>query len=383
MSKNNTENFLNRKVRFGPSLDKIKMKQFVDANITNFDKNVESSQFNDDSYFYDTKEAVFSAYMMGKLKFDNYLLLGGIRVEKTNALYKAQVTEYGKAPTLRKEQDNYLYLLPNLQLKINFSEKSVVRLAYTTGFVRPNYIEVVPSVYAESDNTIIHLGNPSLKPSYTNSLDLLFEKYFINPGLFSLGFFYKSISDFHYQVMLPFDELLLPENLAGRFNNQWSIIKMLNGEKASVWGVETNYQSNFNFLPGEWKNAGVYFNYTYVFSKAKTNIGTAIKLPGQSPHTMNVALTYKKNRIESRVSLNYNGEFIYRAGFDSDSDVYQDQRWQLDLNTTYRLNKHTTVFAEFINITNSKQLLFWGDRSRIYQLDSFGWWSRLGISFRF
>lgn len=108
-----------------------------------------------------------------------------------------------------------------------------------------------------------------------------------------------------------------------------------------------------------------------------------MKLPGQAPHTLNAALAYTQKRIESRISLNYNGEFIYQSGIDSNSDIYQDQRLQLDVNSTYRLSKNITLFAEFINITNSKQVLFWGDRTRIYQLDTFGWWSRLGVNFRF
>ncbi len=383
MKNHEPKNFLNGKVRFGPSLDKNKIRQFVKNNLRNFDKNIENSQFNDESYFYYAKESVLSGYLMGKIKISNYLLLGGVRMEQTNATYQAQVTEYGKIPSLREEQERYLFFLPNLQLKINFTEREVLRLAYTTGYVRPNYTEVVPAVYAESGHNIIHLGNPSLNPSYTNSFDIMFEKFFLKPGLFSFGFFYKSIADFHYQVMLPYNESLLPTYLSGRFDEEWSILRSLNGEKASVWGIETNYQSNFNTLPGWWKNFGVYFNYTYTASKAETANGASMELPGQAPHTMNMALTYKKKRLEGRVSLNYNGKFIYRAGIDSNSDIYQDQRWQLDLNSTYRINKNITLFAEFINITNSKQVLFWGNRSRIYQLDTFGWWSRAGLSFRF
>ncbi len=383
MSNSEPDNFLNGKVRFGPSLDKGKMSQFVAENRNDFNKNIESSQFNDESYFYHADERTFSGYLMGRIKINNYLLLGGMRIEQTNSTYQAQVTEYGQPPTLREEQDNYLFILPNLQLKINLTEKKVLRLAYTTGYARPDYTEIVPSVYAESDHTVIHLGNPSLKPSYANMFDLTFEKYFIEPGLFSCGLFYKSISDFHYKHMQAFDESLLPSYLSGRFSDKWSILESLNGEKASVWGIETNYQSRLNFLPGAWKNFGVYFNYTYTGSNAVTANESSMKLPGQAPHTLNAALAYTQKRIESRISLNYNGEFIYQSGIDSNSDIYQDQRLQLDVNSTYRLSKNITLFAEFINITNSKQVLFWGDRTRIYQLDTFGWWSRLGVNFRF
>lgn len=383
MTENEPDDFFRGKVQFGNALDNNKIKKFVESNISHFSRNPESSQFNDESYFYNVNEIIFSGYLMGKFKINNSLILGGVRLEQTHALYQAQVTKYGDLPTLREERTNYLFVLPNLQFKINLKEREVLRLAYTTGFIRPNYIEVVPSVYAESDHNIIHLGNHKLNSSFSNSFDIAYEKYFFNPGLFSMGVFYKSISDFHYQVMFPYSADILPSNVSSQFGKEWSILKTLNGEVAKVWGIETNYQSRFYFLPGFWKDFGAYFNYTFTDSKAKTKEDKAIELPGQAPHTMNMALTYQKKKLEGRVSLNYNGEFIYRAGIDSNSDIYQGKRWQLDINSTYKLNKNTTLFVDIINISNSSQVLFWGDRSRIYQLDTFGWWSRVGVSFRF
>jgi outer membrane receptor protein involved in Fe transport len=70
-------------------------------------------------------------------------------------------------------------------------------------------------------------------------------------------------------------------------------------------------------------------------------------------------------------------------GADDANDVIRNDRVQIDLNTSYRITKKLTVYAEAINITNAPQIDYLGARNRIYQIQYYGYSLRGGVKYRF
>ncbi len=79
-----------------------------------------------------------------------------------------------------------------------------MRAAYTRTLARPNYYDLVPYQIVFREDDEIERGNPALKPTTSNNLDLLAEHYFHSVGVVSGGVFYKRLNDYIYPFV--FDE---------------------------------------------------------------------------------------------------------------------------------------------------------------------------------
>ncbi|MFV0469830.1 MAG: hypothetical protein ACK5MK_12985, partial [Dysgonomonas sp.] len=82
-------------------------------------------------------------------------------------------------------------------------------------------------------------------------------------------------------------------------------------------------------------------------------------------------------------SMNYMGSFINALGSNSERDIWQNDRWQLDLNGSVNIYKGLTLWAEVVNVLNSESYSYFGNKSRIYNLQYNGITARGGFSFKF
>ena len=81
--------------------------------------------------------------------------------------------------------------------------------------------------------------------------------------------------------------------------------------------------------------------------------------------------------------MNYIGSYIAALGSNADRDIWQDGRWQLDLNGNVRVYKGITVWAEVMNLLDSEYYNYFGNENRVYNLQFNGVNGRLGVSYRF
>jgi outer membrane receptor protein involved in Fe transport len=123
-------------------------------------------------------------------------------------------------------------------------------------------------------------------------------------------------------------------------------------------------------------------NYTFAHSDAFTQDRTNISLPGQARHTFNTSLSGDYKGFTGRIMANYNGAFVSSLASQAEDDLIQAQRFQVDLSGSYSFNDRWRIFGEWVNITNAPSIMYQGERERISRLAYFGWWTRIGISFR-
>lgn len=141
--------------------------------------------------------------------------------------------------------------------------------------------------------------------------------------------------------------------------NGWQVIQTKNGESAKVFGAEVTLNSALTFLPSFLKNLVLTTNYTYVFSQATTNKDRGVtRLPGQAESTANFALAYSTKRFTLQASMNYMGSFINALGSNSERDIWQDDRWQLDLNGSVNIYKGLTFWVEVVNALDSESYAY-------------------------
>lgn len=391
-----TSKFLNGHLPFGVAPDMGKIQQYIanPANAKDITRNEYSSNVTINGFFYDAKEDVYSSYIMNKIQLDKLMVIAGARMEHTRMRYKAnKVTPFvnpnkptqGDDETLYndytstpvKESLSYTQFLPNLQFKYDVADNTIFRLAWTTGYSRPNIIDVVPKQGISQDLKRVTLGNPQLKPAYANNFDFLFEQYLSNVGLVSGGVFYKHIADFQY-----LSEGILKDPTSEY--DGWQVIQNKNGDAAKVYGAEVTLNSSLTFLPSFLKNLVFTSNYTYIHSKATTDAERgSTRLPGQASHTGNFALAYSTKLLTLQAAMNYNGSYITALGSNSERDIWQDGRWQLDLNGSIHLYKGLTLWAEVVDVLNSEYYTYFGNKSRVYSLQYNGVTARGGFSYKF
>ena len=292
---------------------------------------------------------------------DKWSMVAGVRAEATmleNQGVVLSMPEEGE-PTLsdgEKGTNDYVSILPSLLLSYTPNKNAVVRASYTRTLVRPNYFDVVPYVNIHGEDNEVSLGNNTLKPTYSNNIDLSMEYYFPNFGQVTLGGYYKSVNDIIVRQVWDNKEYK---------NHVYDHVKQsVNGGDADILGVEVSLQRDFSFIAHALRHLGVYANYTYTHSRIRNfNIdredasgapltGETLRMPGSPEHITNASLYYENKGINIRASYNFASDFIDEFGSSRATDRFYDNVSYLDINASYTFKKHYTVFAEATNLLN-------------------------------
>ena len=330
-----------------------------------------------DSFF--GNEYLGAGYVMTKLNFNNFEVVGGVRYEQTGFHYKGNQVNFdedGNYLSTRKVDSDKTFdgFFPSLNIKYTFKENTNFRFAVTRSLSRPGYYDLVPWEEVLNSREEINMGNPGLTQATSVNCDLLFEHYFQSVGLISGGVFYKKIKNYLYESNY------IQE---GGTYDGWEVEQVVNGASATVKGLELSWQQQLTFLPGFLNGLGIYANYTYVDSKMEVpgieQLRT-VKLPEMRPHVGNISLSYEKYGFSGRVSMYFYDTYITELGSNADQDELERGRKQIDISASQQLNKKWSVFVSLSNITNAPISFKFGN-GRPFDDMYYSSWGNLGIRF--
>ncbi|MGB5820376.1 MAG: TonB-dependent receptor [Saonia sp.] len=391
---NNGSTIFDGRYEMGRFPDPDRAMQHFRDNIDAYTIDNNASRINNDSFFFDAGEDVYAAYLQGKIQFNRLRILGGVRYEKTDVVYDALRLEIeppadddSPAVPVSSEplqgSNSYDFFLPMLHLKYELNDRANLRFAFTRTYARPELADLVPAQNINFADQLLSLGNPNLVPADASNFDLLFENYLKGAGIISGGVFYKRIDNFIFNQFSNVD-----------FNGDLFLqSESVNGDVAELLGAEINFSKKLDFLPGFLSGLGIFLNYTYVDSNSSFTtlnedtgenvVREDVPFVGQADHTWNAAISYDKGGFSSRASLNFNGSSLLAASDDPGLDFFLEERYQLDINASQKINDNLTVFAEFVNLTNDPRLEFQTIRSQIVNYEIYDWSARFGINFKF
>ena len=63
-------------------------------------------------------------------------------------------------------------------------------------------------------------------------------------------------------------------------------------------------------------------------------------------------------------------------------DRYREGRYQLDISASQQITSRISAFVEFLNVTNTPQIEYFGERNRVAEIEYIGWWNRFGVSYK-
>lgn len=235
------------------------------------------------------------------------------------------------------------YLLPALTVTWNFADNQQIRFGASKTIGRPQFRELAPQQYFDTENDRLFIGNPYLVDSELQNFDVRYEWFFGAGESFTLGGFYKDIDR-------PVESLV---NETGGGIQQTYI----NAPRATLYGAEIDAKKYLD-LPIEaawWGEKRLYLagNYTYSKSEVKVEDGDTVvplgfngvpqdatlfvrdgsQMQGQSEHIANLQIGIEdpNSRTQATLAATYVGERISARGRAGQPDIMQEPGTMLDL----------------------------------------------------
>jgi TonB-dependent receptor len=325
-------------------------------------------------------ENVYAGYLQYTWSRGPWGVIGGIRFEQTDAVYRAYTQTTDKSGnTLFALQDHpasYFDYFPTLQGRYEVEPDLIARLAYSTAIARPGFDQVSGATQVDLNAGTVSSGNPKLKPTTVDNFDASVEWYLPDAGILSVGLFDK---EFHNYIFTRTIFGSYP-GIAGAamFTNY------VNAGSGQAYGAEFNYHQKFDFLPEFLDGFGVDLNYTYVDSSAEIRPGETEPLPSTAQHTANAALFYENHGLELRVAVDYVGQNLFGIGSNRATDVFSRPRALLDVSTQYQFDDHFKVYLNAKNLTNTTlEFVEGGSANRPIQREFYDITIQSGIKFQF
>lgn len=272
-------------------------------------------------FSYDGNRTIHSGF--GELSYDfseSFSANIGLRYEKVKQEVHfdtnlATTNDPNTDPSLIDEN----FVLPSFNLKYNFTENSIMRLAGSKTYTLPQFKEVAPFLY--EDISFNSFGNPYLLTADNYNLDLKYEYYFSRSEIVAVTGFYKNIKNAINRIEV---------------NSAAGELSYVNTGDADIAGIELELRKDILKLSndsGSERSLTFGLNASYLYSNQKLedvptdNLTVRFtnkedKLEGSSPFILgsDLTLNLKKNKsgITSSVVFNYNSKSIYSLGTGGD-----------------------------------------------------------------
>jgi outer membrane receptor for ferrienterochelin and colicin len=293
---------------------------------------------------YTAREEVTAAYLLGTWKSGGWNVLAGARLESTVARYATN--DANRLANISAEK-RYADILPSLHIRYAIDEQANLRLSLGQSISRPSYFDLVPYNYIGEE--VREMGNPQLKRTLATNIDLKYETFPDVDRRFSIGAFYKLISN-PVEYVLDLHDPALPT------------ITPRNLGDATNFGVEVIAGID---LPKYFNLQG---NYTYTHSTITTDklvndriagkvliVQETRPLQGQSMHVGNIALGF--NQAEwgtfAQLSFSFTGKRIAQVSVYRGYDHYESDYLLLDFSFQQHLSGNLSLFLRLNNLLNT------------------------------
>jgi TonB-dependent receptor len=314
----------------------------------------------DTSSIWSGDENIYAGYGMYTGEYGAWGFMAGVRLESTVAKYTFVDDQLGKM-TMPKSYTNFF---PSAQIRYEFASDLIARASYSSGIGRPGFTQVTGNSSVNVTDWIISTGNPTLKPTTGNNLDLDLEWYLNDSGIFEVGAFDKEFQNYIFKrdLVVSTD----PRAVAlGWVPADGTIHLDSYGNIPTGYarGIEVAYQQKFTFLPKPFDGFGFDGNYTAVTSSSDEYPGEKHALPGTAPSTFNASIFYEAYGLTLRLSSQYTGHNLYAVGGSRAQDQFEDSRFQVDWTSSYQLCDNATVYFNVKNINNAPLRIYMGTPS--------------------
>ena len=185
--------------------------------------------------YYEASQDIKALYVEADATLTPYMrLMFGLRNEsfEQSIETRSNKADYGIiTPPLSENK-----ILPSATFTWNFKENLALRLGFSETVNRPQFREVGPSRFTNTDTNEAFTGNPFLKETAISNIDARLEWYFSRNQFATVGVFSKKLDD--------------PIEAFNVGSGESRLITFVNIESADVQGIEFEFRREFPV--GEW-----------------------------------------------------------------------------------------------------------------------------------
>lgn len=261
--------------------------------------------------------------------------------------------------------------LPSATVAYEPTDNIKLRANYGETLRRPNFTQLDPTDILNADVTKIGYGtgssgNPSLRPTHAQNMDVTAEWYFAQASAIYATAFRRDL-----------DNLIVSENtvqvfpgaaILNQYNtNTFVINKPENASKGNLKGVELGAVYFPDYLPGYLDGLGAQGSLTVLSSSQNTPLTDSAgnvtgyfvePMTGVSPMSYNLTAIYDKNNIGARVSYVWRSKFHYTneaANFANPLEIWRRAETSLDFQLSYKPWDGVMITFDGTNLLNGKQ----------------------------
>ena len=341
-----------------------------------------------------TREEISAAYAQGQIRFGRLRILGGVRVEETeasgagyrrkaadatnnanNALSNAanQARALSTFTGWVEQEAKYSNTFPGIHLVYNLASGIQARTSYNVSISRPSAANYAPGYVVNDIARSITANNVALKPYTSDNFEAGLHYYFEPVGSITASVFLKEITNYTRAMLTT-----VPAGPDNGFNGDYegySWNRATNVGGARVRGVELSYQQQYTFLPGALRGLGFFANGTWLQTKGDFGgVTTVTVLPNLTPRTLNAGLSFRGHGLALRLLANHRSETYIGSQLVSGSapaetnsiygrgsggiigqktfDWYNQARTTLDFKAEYAINRTYSAYVDVYNLTN-------------------------------
>ena len=330
------------------------------------------SNFGTESYIAgETKAAAFGS--VDAFFMDNWRVTAGLRWEdfsrgvlpldlldytgdSLNAII-AQMNQPDQNYALREDDFYPAAALTYMRDGLFGTENFQVRLGYGKTVVRPDLREFADIQFIDPELNDRVQGNPNLKFSEIDHIDLRTELFFDNGDNLTVSLFHKDISN-------PIERVQRPGPQDGR------LLSFENALAGEIYGVE--FEGLKNIGRGFFVSGNVVLSDSEIsFNAAASQTSLQRRLTGHSEYVVNTQLGFDSDNGKHSASVLYNvfGERIFYGGRSPAPDAYESPFNSLDMTYSYFPTDRITLRLRAQNLLDEDRE-FLQDDVKIIEVDS-------------
>ncbi|MEJ0028908.1 MAG: TonB-dependent receptor [Bacteroidota bacterium] len=302
------------------------------------------------------QEDIGAVYAMTNTTFGRFYMLGGVRFEST--YLHTEHNQNNLQFPIAKATQQYHNFFPSLHLTYRFNEQKNLRFSIYRALNRPNFVEVIPYNNPRAGSL---RGNPDLKPAYGNSVDLRYEFYPTREDVYSVGVFYKRITN-AIEDIISQDGGTTPRNVATPTTNYG--LELVAFKQLRNFSISANYTYTRSII----SDKAIDFVYKDSVLVANPVVKYKRTLVGQSPHLFNLSLSYYSSASGLKSSVTYTLQGENLSATDNTHlhfNRYQAAYHNLGLSFEQRIGGKFFVSLKVSNLLNSPLTWYMKEEDRM------------------
>ena len=312
-----------------------------------------------------------------KLIRSNYTLNAGFMIQPQRSKY-LQDYQGVHVDTVRSVTN----FAPTLDFRYRFSRQHQLRIRYRGTTSQPSMSDLL-DITDDSNPLDISKGNPGLKPSFTNNLNLFYNNFIQNHSRFINADLSMSTTSNSISNMVTYDEVTggrttRPENINGNWNLSGGFLFSTSIDSTGTWYTNTDTRASFANSVGYLtldRNTGVQKNRTQSLNlRERLGVGyrnswLEVELNGS------VNYTHGRNKLQSQSNLDtwqfsYGGSVTLNApwgtglstsisqnsrrGYNDNSMNTNELLWNVQLSQGFLKGKPLTVMLQFYDLLHQQ-----------------------------